>query len=118
MEEILRLSGFLVRPGEIEERLSSHPAVELAKVVGITDSDGHSMPIAFVTQVAGREVSAGELIDWCASAIAKYKVPRVVHLVRDLPTTAGTNGSKIRTKDLRDLAQREWDEEAARRRAR
>ena len=116
MEEVLRLSGFLVHPGEIEERLSSHPAVELAKVVGVTDSDGHSVPIAFVTQVAGREVSARELIDWCASAIAKYKVPRIVHLVADLPTTAGTNGSKIRIRDLRDLAQRKWDEEAARRR--
>ena len=31
LEEVLRLSGFLVHPGEIEERLSCHPAVELQR---------------------------------------------------------------------------------------
>jgi hypothetical protein len=35
---------------------------------------------------------------------AAFKVPRVVHLIAEMPTTAGTHGAKVRTGELRELA--------------
>ena len=41
---------------------------------------------------------------WCAAVLAKFKVPETVHVIPEMPTTVGTNGSKIRAVALRELA--------------
>ncbi|MBO0849848.1 MAG: AMP-binding protein, partial [Pseudonocardia sp.] len=48
MGEALRLRGFLVDPAEIELRLTAHPDVDTAKVVGIPGPDGGTRAIGFV----------------------------------------------------------------------
>jgi acyl-CoA synthetase (AMP-forming)/AMP-acid ligase II len=104
MGDVLRLSGFLVAPAEIEARLAEHEAVELAKVVGVRDPGGNTRAVAFVVPAAGRTADPEELRAWCAAGLAKFKVPAQVHLIDEMPTTSGTNGSKIRAATLREWA--------------
>jgi len=100
--DALRLRGFLVDPAEVERRLTAHPAVSAAKVVGIEGADGATRAVAFVvTSGAG---TADELRQWCAAGIARFKVPDAVHLVAALPMTDGPNGLKVRTGTLREWA--------------
>jgi fatty-acyl-CoA synthase len=107
MGDALRLRGFLVDPSEIETRLAEHPGVDIAKVVGIAGSDGGTRAIGFVVPdpgAAGTPPTPGELRDWCAATLAKFKVPDLVHVIDEMPTTSGPNGTKILNTTLRDWA--------------
>lgn len=102
--DALRLRGFLVDPAEIELRLVEHEDVALAKVVGAPAANGRgSVAVAFVVPREGRHPSAGALTAWCAATLAKFKVPEEVRFLDEMPTTSGTNGTKIRTAALREL---------------
>jgi fatty-acyl-CoA synthase len=100
--DVLRLRGFLVDPAEIERRLLAHPAVQVARVVGVPAADGETRAVAFVVATAPADLRA-----WCAETLARFKVPEVVRVLDEMPTTSGTNGTKIRTATLREWAREE-----------
>lgn len=105
MGDVLRLHGFLVDPSEIEVRLHQHPAVAMAKVVGTAADTGATSAIGFVTLRADvAEPTGDELRKWCSQTLAKFKVPVAIHALEEMPTTSGTNGVKIKTAALRELA--------------
>lgn len=110
--DVLRLRGFLVDPAEIEQRLTAHPAVLTAKVVGIRESSGETLAIGFVVPEPGHAVTEQELRTWCAQGLARFKVPAAIHLIDEMPTTSGTNGTKIRAATLREWAQQRHMEAA------
>ncbi|MER5437542.1 AMP-binding protein [Streptomyces sp. NPDC002790] len=103
MGDVLRLRGFLVDPAEIEQRLAAHPAVRTAKVVGARGPDGAPQAVAFVVLDTPTEPEG--LREWCAQGLARFKVPAAVHVLDRMPTTSGTNGTKIRAAALREQAQ-------------
>lgn len=101
--DALRLKGFLVEPDEIATRLAEHPSVERAKVVGV-QRPGGTEAVGFVTLLPGEDAVPEELIAYCASSLAKFKVPSAVHIIDHMPVTAGTNGTKIKAATLREWA--------------
>ncbi|TYQ09199.1 UNVERIFIED_ORG: fatty-acyl-CoA synthase [Gordonia westfalica J30] len=107
MGDVLRLRGFLVDPAEIEHRLAEHENVQTAKVVGLTGSGGYTEAVAFVVPVDARaDLDASSLKTWCRDRLAAFKVPAAVHVIEQMPTTVGGNGTKIRAVELREWAQR------------
>jgi fatty-acyl-CoA synthase len=103
--DALRLRGFLVEPAEIERFLSSHPAVQAAKVVGVSSASGGDLAVAYVQLVDGRRATGDELLGFCRERLAPFKVPSHLNLIDEFPVTTGTNGTKIRTAELRRRAQ-------------
>jgi acyl-CoA synthetase (AMP-forming)/AMP-acid ligase II len=105
MGDVLRLSGFLVDPAEIERRLAGHAAVGTAKVVGTRAADGSTVAVGFVVLDDSAEpAEPEELRAWCAAALARFKVPAAIEVLDEMPTTSGTNGTKIKTATLREWA--------------
>lgn len=104
MGDVLRLRGFLVAPAEIEARLSEHESVDAAKVVGVRGPGGETRAVAFVVPARGHAADPDELRAWCAASLAAFKVPAEVRVIGEMPTTSGTNGSKIRVATLREWA--------------
>lgn len=102
--DVLRLKGFMVDPAEIEMHLATHPEVIIAKVVGRADAAGETEAVAFVVTTPGATVTGEDLQAYTKAELARYKVPAEVRIVEDMPTTAGTNGRKIRTVTLREWA--------------
>ncbi len=102
--DALRLRGFLVDPAEIEVRLAEHPSVHTAKVVGVPDPDGATRAVAFVVGEPGAAPDPDALRAWCDEALARFKVPHAVRVLDEMPTTSGTNGTKIRAATLREWA--------------
>jgi fatty-acyl-CoA synthase len=102
--DALRLRGFLVDPAEIERRLAAHPDVATAKVVGVPDPDGATRAVGFVVATPGRAPAGEDLVGWCREVLAGFKVPAAVHVVDAMPTTTGTNGTKIKAAELRRWA--------------
>ena len=78
--------GENVYPAEVEAVLHEHPAVADAAVVGVPDERWGESGVAFV--VTRADVTGEELRDWCGGRLARYKVPRDVRFVEELPRSA------------------------------
>jgi benzoate-CoA ligase family protein len=90
-DDMVKAGGIWVSPVEVECTLVEHPAVVECAVVGAKDEAGLVKPKAFV--VCGPdhtpcEELGEELIDHVKQRIAKYKYPRWVVFVDELPKTA------------------------------
>jgi len=98
-DDLIVTGGENVYPAEVEAVLLSHPAVDEAGVYGVPDHRWGSAPAASVVPRLGASVTAEELIAHCRGRLAKYKVPREIHLVEALPRTAA---GKLQRRLLRD----------------
>ena len=83
LKELIKVNGASVAPAEIELVLRRHPAVRDAGVVGVPDADRGEAPVAFVALDAPAEAS--ELEDFAAARLARYKRPREIVIVDEVP---------------------------------
>ncbi len=100
-KEMLIFRGMNVYPREIEEVLESHPAVLEAAVIGVPDTTRGEVPHAFVVMHADRRATETELKRACMERLARYKVPRTITLLSDLPRNPA---GKVVKAALRDRA--------------
>lgn len=87
-DDMLKVRGMFVSPLEIEDCLATHPAVRECAVVGADDGEGLTVPKAFVVLregVEGSDALIAELQEHAKSRLARYKFPRIVEIVADLP---------------------------------
>jgi crotonobetaine/carnitine-CoA ligase len=74
-------------PLEVEARLEQHPSVAEAAVVGVPSAMSEEEIKAFVVAAAGATIDVGELRRHCLDGLARYKVPRYLEIVDELPHT-------------------------------
>ncbi|WP_087688771.1 AMP-binding protein [Pandoraea sp. PE-S2R-1] len=108
LKDVFRVGGENVAPAEVEETLFTHPAVQLAQVVGVPDARLGEVPAAFVVLRPGAEVTSEALIDWCKSRAANFKVPRYLCFVDSFDGIGMTGSSKVQKNKLREYAIREF----------
>ena len=104
LREVLRISHFMVAPGEIETYLQTHPKVLQAFVIGVPDAKSNEAAVAYVIPRPGcTDLTEAEVIAHCRGRIASFKVPRHVRVVADVPRTPGPHGDKVQKARLRDM---------------
>lgn len=81
--------GMNVYPAEIEKIYLEHPKVNDVAVVGVPDQKWGEVGKAFIVLKEGQTMTQEEAIDFCREKIAKYKIPRSIQVVQELPKTAG-----------------------------
>jgi acyl-CoA synthetase (AMP-forming)/AMP-acid ligase II len=87
--DLILRSAENVSPTEVESRLDAHPAVRESAVFGVDDPVHLQAVKAVVVLHDHRSVSASELADWAAQALAKFKVPELWTLTNEpLPRNA------------------------------
>ncbi|MEY4361281.1 MAG: hypothetical protein RL391_587 [Actinomycetota bacterium] len=87
-KDMFIVGGFNAYPAEIENALLAHPAIAQSAVVGVPDERLGEVGRAFVVLRPGARLDESELIEWCRSRMANFKVPRRVSVVEALPTNA------------------------------
>jgi 4-hydroxybenzoate-CoA ligase len=89
-DDMFKVSGIWVSPFEVEQVLISHPAVLEAAVVAARDSEGLEKPKAFIVLNKGQDQAglAEALKALVQERIGKWKYPRWIEFVEDLPKTA------------------------------
>ena len=80
--------GENIYPAEIERVLYQHPAVAEAAVIGRPDPKWQEVPVAYVVMRPGASADAEALTRHVARELARFKVPRDVVFVPDLPRNA------------------------------
>ena len=101
-DDMFKVSGIWVSPFEIEQALSAHNDVLEAAVVAARDADGLEKPKAFIVLKNGSDASDVQhgLKDFVKERIGKWKYPRWIEIVDDLPKTAT---GKIQRFKLREV---------------
>jgi len=104
LREVLRISHFMVAPGEIEAFLQTHPKVLQAFVIGVPDPRTNEAAVAYVIPRPGvTDLTEDDVIAHCRGRIASFKVPRQVRIVADVPRTPGPHGDKVQKARLREM---------------
>jgi fatty-acyl-CoA synthase len=80
--------GENIYPAEVERVLTEHPDVSECGVIGRPDQRWDEVPIAYVIRRAGCSVNADSLKAHVQTQLARFKVPRDIVFVDDLPRTA------------------------------
>jgi fatty-acyl-CoA synthase len=91
--------GENVYPAEIEAVLYKHPAVHMCAVIGVPDPKWAEVGKACVVLKPGAKATEGELIAHMQQHLARYKVPKSVEFLAELPISAA---GKILKRELRD----------------
>jgi benzoate-CoA ligase family protein len=86
-DDMLKVSGKWLAPGELENCLVSHPAVREVAVVGVKNVEGLVKPCAFVVSDTPSPELAKELQAYAKAKLEPYKYPRDVIFLDQLPRT-------------------------------
>jgi fatty-acyl-CoA synthase len=98
-DEMIVSGGENVFPREVEDLLSDHPQIEEAAVVGVPDPEWGQRLRAFVVLREGADLSVEDIKEHVKHNLARYKVPRDVVVLDELPRNAT---GKILKRELRE----------------
>ena len=97
-KELIKTGGENVYPSEVEKVILSHESVMEACVIGVPDKEWGEAIKAVCVLEPGKQLDPGELIDFVASKIARYKKPRHVVFADPLPKSADGEIDRDRVK--------------------
>ncbi len=87
-EDMIITGGFNVYPVDVENVLMEHEAVAECGVFAVPDKKWGEAVNAAVVLRAGQEAVEEDLIAFCKTRVARFKVPKVIHIVDELPKTS------------------------------
>lgn len=96
VKDIIRRRGENVSSLEVETTLNAHPSVRASAVIGVLSDLLDEDICAIVVPQPGHAPTAGDLIAWCAERLARFKVPRYIEFVTQIPMTSTAKIEKHR----------------------
>ncbi len=99
LKDMYITGGENVYPVEVEKALHTHPAVAECAVVGVPDDTWGEVGRAFVVTRPGARVDAADLTAHLAGRLARYKIPKSVVFVTELPHNASGKLIKSRLRE-------------------
>ncbi len=99
IKDMLKVGGENVSAAEIENYLMALPEIAVVQVVSAPDDHLGEVPAAFIELKPGTCLSEQQVVDFCRSGIARFKVPRIVRFVTEWPMSS----TKIQKERLRAL---------------
>jgi fatty-acyl-CoA synthase len=80
--------GVNVYPAEIENVLLQHDALSDAAVVGVPHDTWGEVGVAFVVPAEAQKVQSDDLGQFLSERLARYKIPKQIRVIDELPRTA------------------------------
>ena len=100
LKDMFISGGENIYPVEIENVVVRMPAVSMVGVIGVPDEKWGEVGMALVLPRKGMQVSEEEVLERCRSNLARYKIPKKVKIVNELPISP--QGKLLKT-ELRRL---------------
>ena len=98
LKDMIISGGENIYPAEVEQVIVELEAVSSVAVIGVPDDKWGEVPRAIVTVRDGFQLTGDDVVNHLSGRVARYKIPKSVVIVDDLPRTAS---GKIRKADLR-----------------
>lgn len=99
IDDMIVSGGENVYPIEVEDVIVRHEAVHEAAVIGVEDEEFGARLKAFVVRSNGHKLTEKQLKDYVKSHLARFKVPREIVFLDELPRNAT---GKILKRELRE----------------
>jgi acetyl-CoA synthetase/4-hydroxybutyrate---CoA ligase (AMP-forming) len=109
-DDVIKSSDYRIGPFEVESALIEHPAVMEAAVVGAPDPNRYQLVKAYVILNSGYPASrelALELFKHTLTILPKFKIPRIIEFVTEVPKTVSGKIRRIELRQLEDVRQKE-----------
>jgi O-succinylbenzoate-CoA ligase len=87
IKDMIISGGENIYPAEIEKVIASMPQVSAVAVIGVPDPKWGEVPMAVIAP-SDKELDEKVVIDYCSGKIARYKMPKAVTFVDELPMTS------------------------------
>src|SRR5262249_47401186 len=104
MGDVLRLSGFLVNPLEIETHIQKLPGIAECQTVAVARPES-VRAVSFVILEPAATPDEQEELAHCRRGLGIYKVPVRVFAVPAFPKTPSPNGFKVQRAKFREMAE-------------
>ena len=96
-QETISRGGHQIYPGEVEDRLRGHPAVDDVCVIGVPNDVLGELVCACVVPIEGAVITGREIKLFAQDSMAEYKIPDIVRFFDEFPLTGS---GKVRRKEL------------------
>lgn len=110
-KDIIRKRGENISGAELDNVIGSHPAVLEAASIAVPAALGEDEILVAIVMRPGHAVTVSEIVQWCATRLARIKVPKYVVFVDDLPHTPSHRVEKHKLKGDLSLLARATDTE-------
>jgi len=87
LKDVIISGGENIATIEVEQALAAHPSVSEVAVVAAPDERWGEVPVAFVTAAGGETPEQEELREFARGRLARFKVPKRIEVVDELPKT-------------------------------
>ncbi len=111
-KDMVRRRGENVSAAEVEQVIETHPDVLACAVYGVPSELTEEDVMAAVVPRANAQFTAAQLIEFCASRLAGFMLPRYVRFVRALPKTPTDKVEKFRLRE-QGITADTWDRESS-----
>lgn len=107
IKDMVIRGGENIYPREIEEYLHEHPAVADVQVIGVPDEKYGEELMAWIIMAEDAEgnpaapLTARDIREFCEGTLARYKIPKYVHVTDEFPMTIS---GKVRKVEMREKA--------------
>jgi len=105
-DDLVKISGLWVQPGELEEAVAAEPAIAEAACVPVTDGEGFERLALFIVARGDPAEAVAAAGRACEQRLARFKRPKWIRAVSELPRTAS---GKVQRFKLRETLQRELE---------
>jgi len=86
-KSLIKVNGLQVWPNEVEAVINSHKMVKECGVGGIPDKEHGERVVCWIVPEKKNEISIQEMINWCESKLARYKIPSEIIFIDKIPRT-------------------------------
>jgi long-chain acyl-CoA synthetase len=100
IKELIIKGGENIAPREIDEVLLRHPAVLDAAAVGVADRHYGQEIVACVIRRPGTQCTEEEIRAFCVEHLGRYKTPKAIHFVDELPRGPSGKVQRLKLLDL------------------
>ncbi len=87
-KDVIISAGMNVYPREVEEVLHQHSKIVEAAVIGVPSKVREEVVKAYIVVEEGEEPSKSDVVSFCRDKLSKFKIPRQIEIVDELPKSA------------------------------
>ena len=115
-KDMYRTGGENVYPAEAEKILAGHPKISNVAIIGIPDEKWGETGLVFVVPVEGQTITLEEINEYLEGKLARFKHPRQIRFLDDLPltTTMKIKKSELKEKYLSQTTDKSTQKETTR----